>query len=122
MLWSMLLLRYLLQLHVLRLLRSCDLTQTFNSPDPEVKDESMSECGKCFGCEVCIKCEKFGPQAPRQPARQPIGVQPAVCRPQGFPQPPPIDEQRIRQIVLEILIELGLIPEARKRAKITPSE
>lgn len=102
----------------MRLLRNRDLAQTFNNPDPEVKDESMSECGKCFECEVCIRCEKFGPPAQRQPA----GAQPVVCRPQGPPHPLQIDEQRIRQIVLEILIELGLIPEARKRAKITPSE
>jgi len=37
-------------------------------------------------------------------------------------QQPPLDEQRIRQIVLEMLIELGLIPEAKKRASIEPSE
>jgi len=102
----------------MRLLRARDLAQTFNNPDPEVKDESMSECGKCFECEVCIKCEKFSPPAQRPTQRPPARIQPPVCR----PQQPPLDEQRVRQIVLEILIELGLIPEARKRAKITPSE
>ena len=80
----------------------------------------MSACGRCFECEVCYTCEKFGPPPQTPPARPPAQPQPAVCRPQAPPQPPVIDEQRIRQIVLEILIELGLIPEARKRAGITP--
>jgi len=78
----------------------------------------MSSCGVCYECERCFKCEKFGPTPMRQPVRRPPQPPPPVCT----PQMPMTDEQRIRQIVLEILIELGLIPEARKRAGISPSK
>ena len=85
-------------------------------------DGTMSECGKCFGCERCITCEKVGPRTPMQPPRSPAPSQQMTCRLQSLVMDEQRLEQRVRQIVMDVLIELGLIPEARKRAKISPSK
>jgi len=45
-----------------------------------------------------------------------------TCRLQSLVMDEQRLEQRVRQIVMDVLIELGLIPEARKRAKISPSK
>jgi hypothetical protein len=63
----------------------------------------MSElvCGVCYSCQVCVECEAFKPRA---------GTPQPFC-----PTPPPQQvrgeelERIVREIVLQVLIELGLV-------------
>lgn len=77
-------------------------------------------CGICYTCQVCVTCEKYGCQVgeatvpPQQqwiPQQQQwIPVQPIMPQPRPpMYQQQALDEKRIREIVIEVLIELGLI-------------
>ncbi|MEM2163727.1 MAG: hypothetical protein QXR62_04805 [Candidatus Bathyarchaeia archaeon] len=89
-------------------------------------------CVKCYTCQVCITCEKYGCQVgetnppqwaetvpPEQQFTAPQTPPTRLIVPQTPPrpivQPQMIDEKRIREIVIEVLIELGLIEVKGRR-------
>ena len=92
----------------------------------------MSEegCGICFSCQVCVECEVFGPMPrrrqppimapPQPPVIAPPQPQPMQPPSMPWPQQPPTQipkeelEKTIREIVMQILIELGLVKEKKE--------
>jgi len=93
----------------------------------EVIDISLP-CVKCYTCQVCITCEKYGCQVGEAGAPQQLTVPPQqqwIVQPQQqwTPQPqqpiptmlPPQFEKRVREIIIEVLTELGLIEVKGRR-------
>lgn len=76
------------------------------------------ECEKCFTCErecgICITCEVGVARQP-QPSRRPAQPQPQPSRRPVQPQPQPLTAEDVKHIILETLIQLGLIKPAKRR-------
>jgi len=85
-------------------------------------------CRICYTCQVCISCEKYGEGAvvegqPPMPVQQPQ-LQPPMPMPMPI-QPPmpmpvqPLTEERVREIILEMLIQFGLVkPQQQRRMQL----
>jgi len=70
-------------------------------------------CGYCYECQVCITCEKFGPRQqipkpPRMPVQSCVPIQRQM----------PLTEEKVREIVMEILIAHGLIQPKQEHKSI----
>ena len=63
----------------------------------------QKECGICIACEVGVAEREVKPQPQIRQMRQPIQPQPSLTR------------EEIREIVMEILIQLGLVKQPRRR-------
>ncbi|MCS7387200.1 MAG: SMC-Scp complex subunit ScpB [archaeon GB-1867-005] len=75
------------------------------------------ECEKCFTCErqcgICVACEVGvapQPQPQRMPPQQRRPAQPPRMQIQQ-----PITREEVKEIILETLIELGVIKPAKRR-------
>jgi len=78
-------------------------------------------CEKCVTCQkqcgICITCESgyAGQPQPKLQVTKPI-IQPPLKKPiTTQPIPQPLTVQDIKQLILETLIELGLIKPAKRR-------
>jgi len=85
-------------------------------------------CRVCYTCQVCVSCEVYGEFGRREgepapPVETPFQVErPISPAPMPRPQPqfmqqpiPPLTEERVREIVFEILTQLGLVKPPQRR-------
>jgi len=78
------------------------------------------QCGVCYECQVCVQCEKYGGgrMAQQMPPvqRQIRAPQPVMPQPQMQFQP--LTEERVREIILEMLIQYGLVKGSERRREL----